>query len=181
MKFILFGALSTFIFALPIERNWNPVVAKAKMTFKIKGPFGDVNGSFSGLKSSIKFDEKDLSASSISASIDAKSVKTGIALRNSDLRKKEEWLNTDKFPTISFKSTKIEKDANGYKAFGQLTLKDVTKPIEIPFTFSPAGNTRTFKGQFVIKREDYHIGKDGGSVGSPITINLEVPVQRTAK
>jgi polyisoprenoid-binding protein YceI len=178
MKLTLIIALFTIMTGMPLEGDWNVDASKAKITFTVKGPFGTVHGSFSGLKSTIKFDEKDLSASSISASVDAKTVSTGVGLRNSDLRNKEEWLKTDKYPLISFKSTKIEKTATGYKVLGNLTLKATTKPIEIPFTFTPAGNAGVFKGQFTINREDYHVGKNGGSVGSIITINLEVPVKK---
>ncbi len=104
---------------------------------------------------------------------------TGVSLRNSDLRNKEEWLNTDKYPRISFKSKKIEKNANGFKAIGDLTIKGVTKPAEIPFTFTSKETSGLFKGQFTIKREDYHIGKPGGTVGDIITIILSVPVKNS--
>jgi polyisoprenoid-binding protein YceI len=158
--------------------NWNSDTAKSKISFSVKGPFGKVNGNFSGLKTEIQFNEKDLSGSSISASIDAKTVKTGIGLRNRDLRKKAIWLNTDKYPRITFHSKKIEKTATGYKALGDLTIKGISKPVEIPFTFTSNGNTGLFKGQFSIKREDYKVGKPGGSVGSIIKLMLEVPVKK---
>jgi len=91
---------------------------------------------------------------------------------------KKNGLNTDKYPRISFHAKKIEKTATGYKALGELTLKGITRPAEISFTFTSKGGAGLFKGQFTIKREDYNIGKKGGSVGSIITINLEVPVKR---
>ncbi|HSC38810.1 MAG TPA: YceI family protein, partial [Chitinophagaceae bacterium] len=161
---------------LPVATNWKADPAKAKVTFSIKGPFGTVHGSFSGLKANIRFDEKDLAGSAVSASVDAATVSTGIGLRNRDLRKKEEWLNTDKYPQISFASKKIEKASTGYKAVGDLTLKGATRHIEIPFTFTPSGNSGVFKGHFTINRREYKVGKEGGSVGSDITIDLEVPV-----
>jgi polyisoprenoid-binding protein YceI len=154
--------------------NWKSDAANAKITFTVKGPFGTVNGSFSGLQTEIKFDEKDPAASSMTASVDAKSVSTGVGLRNKDLRNKEEWFNTDKFPRISFHSKKIEKAGAGFKALGELTIKGVTKPAEIPFTFT----SNVFKGTFVIKREDFNLGKPGGSVGNEITVKLEVPVKK---
>jgi len=165
---------------LPPAGNWTADASKAKVLFTVKGPFpfGTVHGSFSGLKATIRFDEKDLQGSAVSATIDATTVSTGIALRNRDLRKKEEWLDTDKYPRISFKSTKIEKASTGYKAVGELTLKGTTHPVEIPFTFAASGNTGVFKGSFTIKREDYKVGGAGGSVGSTITIELEVPVSK---
>jgi polyisoprenoid-binding protein YceI len=171
-------ASSAIIAGLTFAGNWNIDLANAKISFTVKGPFGTVHGNFTGLKATIKFDEKDLSGSSISANVDAKTVSTGIGLRNHDLRTEEEWLNTDKYPQITFISKKIEKTTTGYNATGELTLKGVTKALEIPFTFTNKADDGLFKGQFSIKREDYGVGKEGGSVGSIITIVLEVPVKK---
>jgi len=178
MRFNQFIARSVIIAGLTFAGSWNVDTANSKVTFSVKGPFGTVHGSFSGLKATIQFSEKDLAGSSISASIEAKTVSTGIGLRNHDLRSKEQWLNTDKYPQISFHSRKVEKTTSGYKATGDLALKGVTKPAEIPFTFVTKNVDGVFKGQFTIKREDYNIGKAGGSVGSIITINLEVLVKK---
>ena len=169
---------SALVAGLAFATSWNVDSANAKVTFKIKGIFGTVNGSFTGLKATIKFDEGDLPGSSVQASIDPATVSTGSGLRDRHLKSEEEWFNPAKYPTISFKSQKIEKDANGYKAIGDLTMKGVTKPTEIPFTFTPSGGTGVFKGQFTIKREDFNLGKPGGSVGDVATINLEVPVKK---
>jgi polyisoprenoid-binding protein YceI len=179
MKFKQLLATSAILLILPVTGNWKADTANAKVNFTLHGPFGTVHGSFTGLEAAINFNEKNLSASSITASIDAKTVSTGVSLRNSDLRNKEEWLNTDKFPRINFKSTKIEKTANGFKASGNMTIKGITKPAEIPFTFVNKESSGVFSGQFTIKREDYNIGKPGGSVGSVITITLTVPVKNS--
>lgn len=178
MKLKQIIAVSAIIAISTFTDNWIADPANAKITFSVKGPFGTVHGHFSGLKATIQFNEKDLPGSSITASVDATTVSTGIGLRNHDLRSKEEWLNTDKYPLITFHSKKIEKTTNGFKALGNLTLKDITKPVEISFTFTTQGATGLFKGQFPIKREDFNVGKPGGKVGSEITIDLEVPVKK---
>jgi polyisoprenoid-binding protein YceI len=163
---------------LILATTWTVDKANAKVGFSVHGPFGTVNGTFSGLEAAIHFDPGDLAGSSIQASIDAATVSSGVGLRNHHLKSEEQYLNTDKYPRISYKSSKIEKTGSGYKAVGELTIKDVTKPVEIPFTFSPNGNTGLFKGEFTFKREDFHIGKEGGSIGDMITIRLEVPVKK---
>jgi polyisoprenoid-binding protein YceI len=141
--------------------------------------FGTVHGHFTGLKSTIVFDEKDLAASSLSASVDAKTVSTGIGLRNHHVREEEQFLDANKYPRISFQSKKIVKTAGGFSADGELTIKNVTRPVQIAFTFqADGGNAGVFKGDFNIKREDYNIGKPGGSIGDQITIHLEVPVTK---
>src|SRR6201992_4071566 len=134
--------------------NWNADAENAKVEFSIKGPFGTVHGDFKGLKATIQFDVKNPEAGSITASIDAKTVSSGNGLRNHHLRTEEQFFNTDKYPTISFKSKKMDKKADGFVALGDLTIKGVTQPVTIPFTFSPNGSSGIFKGTFTIKRED---------------------------
>jgi polyisoprenoid-binding protein YceI len=170
---------SAILFATTVfASNWNVDSAKAKVGFSVKGPFGTVNGTFTGLQATIKFDQADLAGSSVAASIDAGTISSGIGMRNHHLKSEEEWLNTAKYPRISYKSTKIEKTGAGFKAVGDLILKGVSKPVEIPFTFTPNGGAGVFKGQFQFKREDFNLGKPGGSVGDVITITLEVPAKK---
>jgi polyisoprenoid-binding protein YceI len=183
MRAVLFVCLAAMVMVAGggVAQNWTADASKARVLFSVKGPFpfGTVHGSFSGFKSTIRFDANDLAGSSISASIDAKTVSTGIGLRNRDLREKEEWLDTNKYPQISWKSSKIEKaSSSGYKALGELTLKGTTRQVEIPFTFTVTGNSGVFKGTFTINREDYKVGKPGGSVASTVNIELEIPVSK---
>jgi len=157
--------------------KWNVNAAAAQIKFSVKGPFGTVDGGLSGLKSTILFDKDNLAGSSIRASTDPKTISTGIKLRNKDLQK-EKYFNSDKYSLLSFQSDKIQKSATGYKAIGDLTIKGVTKKVEIPFSFTEKGNTAVFKGNFSIQREDYGIGKQGGSIGSTVSIELEVPATK---
>ena len=178
MKVRQFITRSMIIAGLSFASTWNVDSANAKVAFTVKGPFGSVNGTFTGLKATIQFDEKDLAGSSVKASIDAGTVSSGVGMRNHHLKNEEQWLNTSKYPQITFQSKKIEKAANGYKAIGNLTLKGVTRPVEVPFTFTPNGAGGEFKGKFTIRREDYNVGKPGGSVGDTIAITLDVPVKK---
>lgn len=157
--------------------DWNADVAKAQIKFSVAGPLGKVKGSLSGLKATIVFDENNLAASSVSASVEAKTIQTGIALRNKDLRENKKWLDTNKYPLISFRSKQIQKTAAGYKATGDLTLKATTRTIEIPFTFTATGNNAIIKGAFIINRQDYGVGKSS-VVGKEISIAIEVPVTK---
>ena len=167
---------SILVTGLLFSGNWEADTTNARINFTVEGIFGTVHGSFTGLQATIQFDEKDLASASISASVEAKTVSTGISLRNSDLRNKEEWFNIDKYPRISFKSKKFEKTSTGYKVLGDLTIKNVTKSMEIPFSFTSDGKTGLFKGEFKIKRMDYSLGKEGGSVGSVVNVTLNIPV-----
>jgi polyisoprenoid-binding protein YceI len=157
--------------------RWYADASKSQITFNVNGPFGKVDGSLSGLKSTLIFDKNDLASSSISASVDPKTIKTGIRLRDKDLQK-EKFLNSDNYSFISFRSEKIQKNGNGYLAVGGLTLKGTTRRVEIPFSFSEKGNSGVFKASFDIQRQDFKVGKPGGSIGNTIHINLDVPVTK---
>ena len=124
-------------------KKWNVNASAAQIKFGVKGPFGTVRGNLSGLRSIIQFDKDNLAASSIRAGADPKSISTGIKLRNRDLQK-EKYLNSDNYPSINFQSDKIQRSGTGYKAIGDLTIKGVTKRVEIPFSFSEKGKCRSF-------------------------------------
>ena len=175
--FILF-MISIGLVAFAAVQTWVADAQKAKVQFVAKGPFGKVNGHFTGLKSEIIFDENNLAASSIRASVDVKTIETGIGLRNKDLSEKEEWFNAGKFPEITVKSDKIEKISSGYKLTGSLTMKGVTKPVLIAFSFTKTDAGGNFSGQFTINRADFGVGKSGGIVANEVSIMLDIPVTK---
>jgi polyisoprenoid-binding protein YceI len=177
MKLKQILTISSVFVGLSFSVNWKADTTNAKINFTVKGIFGKVHGSFTGLQATIQFSEKDLSASSMTASVDAKTVSTGISLRNSDLRNKDEWFNTAKYPRIIFKSKKFEKTGNGYKVTADLTIKGITKPVEFPFTFTNKDGSGVFQGQFTIHRAEFNLGKPGGSVGSDVTVILSIPAK----
>lgn len=178
MKTTIILLSSALVAGFVFAANWKVDASKAKVQFSVKGPLGTVHGTFGGLKAEIDFNEKNPSGSSITASIDPNTVSSGVGLRNHHLKTEEQWLDTKKYPRISYRSKHVEKTKDGYVAHGELTLKDVTRPVELPFTFSGSGNGGVFKGHFTIKRSEFHLGKPGGSVGEEITISLEVPATR---
>ncbi len=175
---IIIGLISLVLLtAFAAVTNWQAVPEKAQITFKVDGPFGEVDGSLSGLKAEIIFDENNLRASSVSASVDVNTIQTGIKLRDNDLKSQEVWFNTEKYPSISFRSKHISKTGSRYEAAGELTLKGVIKPVIIPFRFDRKGNIGVMKGGFTIDREEFGLG-NGKLVGTKISVLLNVPVKR---
>jgi polyisoprenoid-binding protein YceI len=153
---------------------WKADAAASTVKFTTSAPFGKVTGSLTGLLIYLSFDESTPGAGSISASVDPKTVDTGISLRNTHLREKEEFFNTSKYPLIAFKSLVIKKGISGYVAEGNLTIKAVTRYISIPFTFTKTDKKAVFKGQFTIDANDYNVGKGA----RPVTVNFEIPASQ---
>jgi polyisoprenoid-binding protein YceI len=129
-------------------------------------------------------------ASVVEATIDTASVDTRNAKRDEHLRGPD-FLDAAKFPTLTFKSTKVEKAGAAWKLTGDLTLHGVTKPVVLdvtnvtPPTKDPWGNTRIgAQATTKINRQDFGIvfnkSLDGGGVlvGDEIAITIDVEVMK---
>jgi polyisoprenoid-binding protein YceI len=152
--------------------------AKHLMITTVKGRIADVEGT-------IEIDEKNPKNSSVEAVLKAASIDSRTTQRDDHLRSGD-FLNVEKFPEIRFRSTKIEGGREEFKLTGDLTIRDVTKPITLDVTFEgetkdPWGGERAgFSAKGKIDRRDFgltwnQILEAGGvAVGNEIKINVEV-------
>jgi polyisoprenoid-binding protein YceI len=171
----LFVLTFQFIFSMSIlAQSWKP--AAATINFKTKMFGMGVNGSFKGLTGTVVFDANNLPTASINASVDAKTVDTDNSLRNKHLREKEEFFNVSKYPTISMKSTKIEKTATGFVGYFDLTMKAITKNVKVPFSFIQTGSTGQFKGGVTINRNDWKVGGSTMGMSDDVVLTLQLNV-----
>jgi polyisoprenoid-binding protein YceI len=160
---------------LPAQaQQWKPTTGS--VTFKIKMWGATVNGSFKGLAANLVFDPAQLASASIYATVEAATVDTDNNLRNRHLREKEEFFDSKKYPQLRLKSTKIEKVGNGYLGTFDLTIKQTTRSVQIPFTFVPGGDQAQFQGSVTIDRRNWKVG--GGTLGmaDEVTISLTLNV-----
>jgi polyisoprenoid-binding protein YceI len=145
-----------------------------------------VRGRFKDFTGTIRYDEADVSKSSVEFAAKIESIDTGVDARNAHLRTAD-FFDAAKFPELTFKSTRVERKAKDqYVIHGDFTLKGVTKQISFPFTLTGAvkdarGNTRIgVAAQTKIDRRDYGItwGKpmaNGGlDVGNEVMIDLQL-------
>jgi polyisoprenoid-binding protein YceI len=147
---------------------------KISDNFNIHFAGADAEGNFEKFKGEVAFNENELDKSNFSLVIEVESISTGNWLKNRHSRS-EKWFDTDKYPTISFKSTKFYKTTNGYAVDGLLTIHGIQKEVTIPFTFS----NNIFKGNFKVNRIDYGVGTMEGmskTVSNEIKIDFSVPV-----
>jgi polyisoprenoid-binding protein YceI len=139
----------------------------------VYGTFKDFDGNFT-------FDEKDPSKDKVEVTINTKSIDTNHAERDKHLRSAD-FLNVDKNPTATFKSTSVKKDGNGYTIVGDLTLNRVTKPVTLNAKLmgegkDPWGGYRAgFDATGKIKLKDFKIDKDLGpkSAEAELIISVE--------
>lgn len=141
-------------------------------------------GTFSNLSATIDFDKANLAESKITASIDVKTVDGGDPKLNAHLQAAD-FFDAEKFPKITFTSTSIAANASGeaYVAKGTLTMKDSTKVIEFPFTFTEESDVKAiFSGTMTINASDFGVMKKSTDPSHPdkdkTIITIVVPVNK---
>lgn len=152
--------------------------AKHLMITTVKGRITDIEGI-------IYIDEKDLKNSSVEVTLKAVSLDTRIDQRDQHLRSAD-FLDVEKFPEIRFRSTRIQGDKQSFKLTGDLTIRDVTKPITLDVEFEgetkdPWGGQRLgFSANGKIDRREFGLTWNqaleagGVVVGNDIKISLEI-------
>jgi polyisoprenoid-binding protein YceI len=120
-----------------------------------------VRGSFADFEGTAHLDAADPARSSAKLVIKAASISTGQEQRDAHLRSPD-FFDVENYPEITFVSTDAERvDEETYRLAGDLTVKDVTKPITVEFTYNgsakdPFGNLRAgFEGQATLRRKDW--------------------------
>lgn len=164
------------LFMLPLciqAQNIQVIAEEAKITFDV----GDEVelGTADGLQTNIKLNFNDLTNSSLEASIDPKTIKTHDEGRDEHVTLGEDYLDAKAYPKITYKSNKIVKTKSGYMAYGELTIKDVTKSVNMPFVN---------QNNKLIGRMKIHLGNFGLHSAAPedesavnCIIRIEVPVK----
>jgi polyisoprenoid-binding protein YceI len=154
-----------------------------------------VRGQFKGVTGTVNWDDQDISKSTVDINIDANTVDTSEPKRDADL-KSDKFFDVAKYPTITFKSKKIEPVSAGkLKITGDLTIHGVTKEAVLdvegptPPVKDPWGNTRVAANATTkVNRQDFGVkwnaNMDGGGVvvgdDVAITIDLEM-IKKAAK
>lgn len=141
--------------------KWSLDPTHSELQFKVKHlMITTVTGNLKSFTAELASDGDEFNPSSISFSGDISSVDTGNTDRDNHL-KSGDFFDAEKFPTIDFKSTSIEKDGSEYTVKGDLTIKDVTKSVKLTADFGgiatdPWGNTKAgFTISSKINRSDF--------------------------
>jgi polyisoprenoid-binding protein YceI len=152
----------------------------------------NVRGAFTGVKGSILFDREKPTESSVEAEIDTATINTREAQRDAHL-KSADFLDVEKFPSITFKSTKVQTDDDDPRITGDLTIHGVTKQVVLnvdgptPDTRDPWGNVRIgASASTKVKRSEFGLTwnaalETGGfMVGAELKIELEIQAIKAA-
>lgn len=150
----------------------------------------NVRGEFTKVSGVIAYDAQNPAASTVEATIDVASINTRDAQRDTHL-KSLDFLDLEKFPTITFKSTKIEPSDGGGKLTGDLTIHGVTRPITLdiegptPEVKDPWGKQRSGASATTrLSRKDFGLiwnatlETGGVLVGDEVKITIDIEAVR---
>jgi len=170
--------------------EWKLDTSHTKIGFSVSHlVVSSVKGRFKEASAKVQLDDADLSKSEVAVEINAASIDTDEAKRDEHLRGAD-FFDVKRFPKLTFKSTKIAKAGSGYKLTGNLTIRDVTKPVTLDATLSapiktPWGNqARAAKLTGKLKRSDFGLKWNkaleagGVVVGEEVTLNITAEVTK---
>jgi polyisoprenoid-binding protein YceI len=156
--------LLTSLSALAQTSTWNIDPAHSTAQFTVRHlAISNVTGNFTKVTGSIVLNEKDITQSQVSASIDVSSVDTRVEARNKDL-KSPNFFDVEKYPTIEFKSKRIVNEGGKLQVIGDLTIHGTTREVTLdvdgptPELADPWGNSRRgISATTTINRKDFNL------------------------
>ena len=186
--FILTSSIALALPAVAIAETWNIDPAHTVAGFTVRHlMITNVTGVFEATKGTIEYTIGDPNTVKADVTIETKSVNTRISRRDDDLRS-DNFFNAEKFPTITFKSKRVQNvKPGGFELVGDLTIRDVTKEVVLKVEGptapirDPQGNRRVgAAASTTINRKEFNINYNrmleagGVVVGDEVKINLEI-------
>ena len=173
--------------------NWQIDPAHSSAQFAVRHmTLSTVRGAFSKVTGTMALDDKDISKSSVDVTIDVSTVDTREPGRDKDLRS-DHFFDVEHFPTMTFKSKKVEQIAPGkLKVTGDLTIRGTTKEVVLDVdgptapVKDPWGNQRlAVTATTKINRQDYGVKwnavMDNGGVVVGDDVNITIDVEMIQK
>ncbi|HEY0889485.1 MAG TPA: YceI family protein [Nocardioides sp.] len=141
-----------------------------------------VRGSFKEFSGTAHIDTANPAASTVSVTINADSIDTGVADRDAHLRSAD-FFGAEENPQLTFVSTDVSRDGDEWTVVGDLTIKGTTKPVTVVFEETgsaqdPFGNTRVgFEGSATINRSDWGLSFNAALETGGVLISEKVKLE----
>lgn len=156
----LFTFLTTLLIAAQaMAADWTVRGADSKLGFFATQAGAEFEGAFTSFASDIRFDVSDLAGSQVKITIDIASVDTQSVDRDSNITT-QDWFHVREYPKATFQTKSITKgDGDRYLAVADLTMRGVTKEVELPFTLKIEGGNAHAQGEVTVSRTAFGIGQ----------------------
>jgi polyisoprenoid-binding protein YceI len=187
-SFLAVPAAAWLLFAQPaLASDWEVDASHSQVGFSVRHMMvSNTRGKFTKFAGKVALDDKDVTKSVVDVEIDVSSIDTAEPKRDEHLRA-EDFFDAKKFPKMKFKSTQITKSGDKLLVTGDLTIKNVTKPVVLtveglsPEVKDPWGGVRRgATATAKINRKDFGLTWNkvleagGVAVGEEIAIQLDL-------
>lgn len=168
--------------------KWRIDQAHSEITFRIRHMLGRIRGRFNTWQGTLLAAGTDWSTGTVSVTVEAKSIDTGNAARDADLRS-DRFFAVEKYPEISFRSTRVELDGNDLTLVGKLKVRGQEHQVTFRGSYrgtvkDPNGNERVaFDAIASVDRNDFGIAwnqyvESGTRLGDTVDLELSVEAVR---
>jgi polyisoprenoid-binding protein YceI len=145
-----------------------------EFTFEVSFEGVGVLGEFKHFDVILKLDPKKPDTSRLRVTVDLSAADMGDPDMTEGIADTD-WFHVGKYPRAVFESKKIEAGAPGkYVSTGILTLKGVSKPVTVPFSWSEKGKRASMRGEFIVQRTGFNVGSGEWASADPIGIDVKL-------
>lgn len=176
--------------AMAAAPQWKIDPPHANIYFGVHHIYSTIKGHFNDFDGTIRFDPDDLKDSRFDFKVKVDSIDTNNTERDKHL-KTADFFDADQYPEMTFKSKSIaHKTGDQYEVDGILTVKDVSRTVKVPFTYSgsrqhplnPKWIVAGFEARMTIDRLTYHVGSGKfyqmGAVGKEVKVLISMEATR---
>ncbi|MEM8590160.1 MAG: YceI family protein [Pseudomonadota bacterium] len=138
-------------------------------------------GAFLDFDAAISFDPADPAAATIDVQIDMSSLDTDNAQRD-DMVRGGDLFDVATYPTAQFTASGFAVEGEGaFETTGELTIRDVTQQVSLPFTLTIEGNRAHATGELVINRIDFGVGQGQWASDDPVAFDVSIVIDIVAE
>jgi len=166
--------------------TWKIDPAHSSVNFEISHmAVSHVHGSLTNVNGIVELNDKDITKSSVEATIDTTTVSTGVVIRDNTL-KSEDFFNVQKYPQITFRSSSLRRNKRTVQLLGNLTLNGVTRSVTLDLDGPSPSQTMSgktisgFSATGLIRRSDFTFGssKFNTVIGDDVKFTIDVEIDK---
>lgn len=167
-----------------VATTWAIDSAHSNVEFSVKHMMiSTVKGMFQHVEGTVQWDGQNFETATVNARIDSSTITTFNEMRDNHLRTND-FFNAEQWPDMTFRSTRIEpEDDEEFKIHGDLTIRDVTRPIVLDTEFDGLmekdafGKRRAaFSAETTINRKEFGVNWNGAIEGGGVVVGDKVKV-----
>jgi polyisoprenoid-binding protein YceI len=177
---LLLAGLLALVGTAASAATWTVDPAKSTLTFTGTATGQPFTGQFKTFVATIDFDPAKPEGGHVLVSVDTGSAATGDTQKD-ELIPGEDFFNAAKFPKAVFEATSFKAlGGDKFEADGTLTIRDVKKPVVLPFTLTISGDTAHAVGTVQLMRQTFGVGQNAWAADDNVAFAVDVAIDLTA-